>query len=68
MSCMTPPPQDSLCLAMLFDAPINPVYIKMDGIGNMEHLHDGTWWPHGKNDREGWMKKHYPDYFDLYDD
>lgn len=59
--------EDSLCLAMLFDAPVNPVYIKMDGIGDMEQLHDGTWWPHGMQNRAGWMKKYYPDYFDLYE-
>lgn len=59
--------EDSLCLALLLDAPINPVYLKMDGAGDMEQLHDGTWWPHGIEDRAGWIKRYYPDYFDLYE-
>ena len=60
--------EDSLCLALLLDAPINPVYMKMDGAGNYEQLHDGTWWPHGLEDRSGWIKKYYPDFFDLYEE
>lgn len=59
--------EDSLCLALLMDAPINPVYVKMNGCGGMEQLHDGTWWPHGKNDRLGWMRRYYPDYADMYE-
>lgn len=58
--------KDSLCIAMMMDAPINPVYVKMDGIGDMEQLHDGTWWPHGMEDRANWIKRYYPDYYDLY--
>lgn len=59
--------QESLCIALLLDAPINPVYLKMDGCGGMEQLHDGTWWPHGLQDRAGWIKKYYPDYYNLYE-
>jgi hypothetical protein len=59
--------EDSLCLALLMDAPINPVYLKMDGTGGLEQLHDGTWWPHGLQDRSGWIKKYYPDYYELYE-
>lgn len=59
--------EDSICLALLMDAPINPVYYKMQGCGNLEQLHDGTWWPHGLEDRSGWIKKYYPDYYDLYE-
>jgi len=59
--------EDSLCLALLMDAPINPVYIKMDGAGSLEQLHDGTWWPHGMENRSGWMRRYYPDYYDLYE-
>ena len=58
--------KDSLCLALLFDAPINPVYEKMEGVGNIEQLHDGTWWPHGAEDRSGWMKRYYPECYELY--
>lgn len=58
--------KDSLCLALLMDAPINPVYQKMDGISDLEYLHDGTWWPHGKEDKRGWIKRYYPDFYDLY--
>ncbi len=59
--------EESLCLALLMDAPINPVYIKMDGCGNLEQLHDGTWWAHGLQDKSGWIKRYYPDYYDLYE-
>lgn len=59
--------KDSLCIAMMMDAPINSVYIKMDGIGNMEQLHDGTWWPHGTEDRTNWFRRYYPDYYELYE-
>lgn len=58
--------RDSLCLALLLDAPINPVYHKMDGCGDLEYLHDGTWWPHGAEDKGGWIRHYYPDYYDLY--
>lgn len=59
--------EHSLCLALLMDAPINPVYIKMNGTGGMEQLHDGTWWPHGLQDGSGWIKKYYPEYAEVYE-
>ena len=59
--------EDSLCLALLMDAPINPIYFKLDGTGGMEQLHDGTWWPHGLEDRSGWMRRYYPDYANQYE-
>lgn len=58
--------EESICFTLLLGAPINPVYEKMGGIGNLEQLRDGTWWPHGVADRGGWMKKYYPDFYDLY--
>ena len=58
---------DSLCLALLLDAPINPVYEKMGGVENIEQLHDGTWWPHGLDDRLGWMRRYYPEYAEKYE-
>lgn len=58
---------DSICLAMHMDAPINPVYWKLGGIGNVEQLHDGTWWPHGFCDRLGWMRRYYPEYAGKYE-
>lgn len=58
--------EESLCTALLFDAPINPVYAKPDGIDNLEYLHDGTWWAHGMKEQAGWIRRFYPDYYDLY--
>lgn len=58
--------RDVICLSLLWDAPINPVYTKMDGISNLDHLHDGTWWPHGTQDRAAWMRRYYPDFYPLY--
>lgn len=58
--------QEVICLALLMDAPINPVYLKMDGIYNLDYLHDGTWWHHSYEDKSEWMKRYYPDYYDLY--
>ena len=58
--------EDSICLALLFDAPVNPVYEKMQGVGDKEQLHDGTWWPHGAGDRSGWIKKYYPEHYEDY--
>lgn len=58
--------EESIALALMLDAPINPVYEKMQGVGDKEQLHDGTWWPHGLADRSGWIKKYYPDYYQKY--
>ena len=60
-------PEEALCLALATGYPINPVYEKMDGIFNLDDLHDGTWWPHGADDtKQFWIKKYYPDYYDSY--
>lgn len=62
--------EESFALALLFDYPVNPVYEKMDGIYNLDGLHDGTWYPHGNTKsvdfKRDWIKKYYPDYYDLY--
>lgn len=58
--------EDSLCLALYLDAPINPVYRKMDGVQNLELLHDGTWWAHDMGEHGGWIKRYYPDFYELY--
>ena len=33
-----------LCIGLATGYPINPVYEKMEGIFNLDRLHDGTWW------------------------
>lgn len=58
--------EDVLALALSQDAPVNPVYEKMDGVYNLDCLHDGTWWAHGLADKGAWIKRYYPDYYDLY--
>lgn len=55
-------PEEALALALATGYPINPVYAKMDGIYNLDDLHDGTWWPHGYDDtKQFWIKKYYPE-------
>lgn len=58
--------EEALALALANDYPINPVYEKMDGIYNLNHLHDGTWWPHGDDDKQYWIKRYYPDFYNDY--
>ncbi len=59
--------EESLALAFASGYPINPVYEKMDGIYNLDNLHDGTWWPHGVDDTKGyWLKKYYPQHYENY--
>jgi 3'-phosphoadenosine 5'-phosphosulfate sulfotransferase (PAPS reductase)/FAD synthetase len=59
--------EEALALALVTGYPINPVYEKMDGIYDLNSLHDGTWWPHGVGDeKQWWIKKYYPDYYDSY--
>lgn len=59
--------EESLALALVTGYPINPVYEKMEGIFNLDDLHDGTWWPHGCDDsKQFWIKKYYPDYYEYY--
>lgn len=58
--------EDAFALALATGYPINPVYKKMEGVYNLDNLHDGTWWPHGEDDKASWLKKYYPDYCDKY--
>lgn len=59
--------EEALALAFATGYPINPVYEKMDGIYNLDNLHDGTWWPHGADDMKGyWLKKYYPQHYEQY--
>lgn len=59
--------EEALALALVTGYPINPVYEKMEGIYNLNDLHDGTWWPHGSDDtKQFWIKKYYPDFYSNY--
>lgn len=58
--------EDAFALALATGYPINPVYEKMEGIFDLDNLHDGTWWPHGDDMKCSWIKRYYPDYFDSY--
>lgn len=57
--------QEALCVALLYDAPINPVYTKQKGACNLERIRDGTWWPHGMDDSL-WIKEYYPEHYEDY--
>lgn len=55
------------------DLPLNPVYTKLRALpsASLEHLRDGTWWPHGDS-REvratrPWLALHYPEVLADYD-
>lgn len=58
--------EESLCVALMSDAPINPVYTRQDGTLDFNRIHDGTWWPHDGGDSLEWMRTWYPDYAGLY--
>lgn len=58
--------QEVLALALLYDAPINPVYTKQKGNTNFEYIRDGTWWPHGFVDQSSWIREYYPDHYEDY--
>lgn len=58
--------EESLCVALMADAPINPVYTRQDGTLDFNRIHDGTWWPHDGGDSLEWMRLWYPDYAGLY--
>lgn len=54
------------------DLPLNPVYAHLRAlpVASMEHLRDGTWWPHG-DDAEvaawrSWLALHYPQIVEDY--
>lgn len=57
---------ESLCVALMSDAPINPVYTKQMGELDFDHIRDGTWWPHGKVDNSAWMRRYYPEHYEDY--
>lgn len=54
---------ETLCVALMHDAPINPVYTKQAGILDFDMIHDGTWWPHGYLDTSSWIRRYYPDIY-----
>lgn len=61
--------EESLAMAMYFDAPINPVYFKTHLAPDYESLRDGTWWPHGmalQNGHGNWIKHYYPNLYSDY--
>ena len=61
--------EESLAVALLHDAPINPVYEKTHLAPNYEYLRDGTWWCHSTQYADavgGWVKHYYPDYYNKY--
>ena len=51
--------------------PLNPVYTRLESMptASMEHLRDGTWWPHGwaPEQLRPWLARHYPDVVEDYD-
>lgn len=55
-----------LCIALMHDAPVNPVYIKQTGVLNFDYIRDGTWWPHGKIDNSAWIRRYYPECYEAY--
>lgn len=55
-----------LCVALLHDAPVNPVYTKQTGDINFEHIRDGTWWPHGFVDNSAWVRQYYPEHYESH--
>ncbi len=61
-------PEEVLALAFATGYPINPIYEKIEGIYNLDHIHDGTWWPHGDDcSKKYWIKKYYPQHLDNYE-
>lgn len=55
--------EEVLCVALLHDAPINPIYTRQKGDLCFEHIRDGTWWPHGSVDISSWMLEYYPEHY-----
>lgn len=61
--------EESLAVALMCDAPINPVYSKTVLAPNYEWLRDGTWWCHSPQYADvcgGWIKHYYPDLYNDY--
>lgn len=60
--------EEALALAFATGYPINPIYEKMEGIYNLDNIHDGTWWPHGDDSsKKYWLKKYYPQHLECYE-
>lgn len=57
---------ECLAVALLNDAPINPVYTRQKGECDFESIHDGTWWPHGLVSQAAWMREYYPEHYEQY--
>lgn len=55
---------ESICVAIMSDAPINPVYTRHEGYIDFDSIRDGTWWPHGKIDRSSWIRRYYPEHYE----
>jgi 3'-phosphoadenosine 5'-phosphosulfate sulfotransferase (PAPS reductase)/FAD synthetase len=50
--------------------PLNPVYTKLEGLGDLNRVRDGTWYPRETPDAHGyrnWLALHYPEVLPLYD-
>lgn len=56
--------EEVLCVAMLQDAPINPVYTRQRADISFEIIRDGTWWPHGIVDISQWIREYYPEHYE----
>lgn len=57
---------ETLCVALIADAPINPVYTRQNGQLDFNLIHDGTWWAHDGGQSLEWMHDWYPDFAGLY--
>lgn len=55
-----------LCVALLHDAPVNPVYVKQAGMLDFDMIRDGTWWPHGFRDNSSWIRRYYPEFYESH--
>lgn len=56
--------EEVLCVALLYDAPINQVYTRQRADMPFEYIRDGTWWPHGIVDISQWMREYYPEHYE----
>ena len=61
--------EETLCLLLLFNIPIHPVYYQNLGVTNLEHLRDGTWNGMDFTDKYGygeWLKYYHPEYYEKF--
>lgn len=56
--------EEVICVAMMYDAPINPIYERQKGNLDFNFIRDGTWWPHGYINISGWIKEYYPEHYE----